>query len=102
MSITMKMTKRLIKDLCLNRAHPRIPEGVNIPSKVNTRGDLSSWLIDDVGFNIQDQDYWDVYRLLRDEFPPAFPGSGPDKMTKDSIKQQRRSRDLKKTENIQI
>lgn len=70
----MKMTKALIKKLCLTRQHPRIPLGVEIPGRVRTRAELSAWLVDEVGFNIQDQDYWDVYRLLRDEFPPAEPG----------------------------
>jgi hypothetical protein len=75
----MMMTKGKLKKLCLTRPHPRIPEGVTIPPHVRTRAELSWWLIEELGFNRRDRDYWDIFRLLRDEFPPGEPGPEPDR-----------------------
>jgi hypothetical protein len=71
------MNKELIKKLVLTRDKPRIPEGLTIPEKVKTRVDLSDWLVS-CGFCPRDRDYWDVFRFLRDEFPPSLDGTEPE------------------------
>jgi len=68
------MSKAEIVELCRSRS--RIPEGLLIPKRIKTKIQLSEWLIGR-GFNMQDAEYWHVFRLLRDEFSVALYESAP-------------------------
>ena len=64
-----------VKDLLIQKLiktkKSMIPEGVVIPLEVKTKVDLSEWLIKS-GFDRRDQEYWDIYKLISPEFPPAL------------------------------
>jgi len=64
-------TKDILVEKLVKTRKSRIPDGITIPSDVKTRIDLSEWLIAQ-GFNRQTQEYFEVYKLLRDEFSPAL------------------------------